>query len=337
MSGCKITRPHLDKLWCLATEGFTSGALRRVATQRRAGELSSEFEASTIDLLIEAVRSATLPGDPETIDNLQLVISERGSVRRVSIVIDGHALGSKVEVSVVDENPGWVRGRIGGLRELFAETRNGWFVGQGRIRFVTAVVGFLAALPVNVMVASLLPFVHTIPARIVLFVGGLAILTSICYVFGHWMDLRSRTELRLHEPPKAKIDMGVWAIVVGIIGVLVAIVSSLASHHVFPPAHASGPGSHVATPGPFAGLRAYPGLGADSSPAGANPADAPGSQVAGPSAYPGLGAAWAQAGLSWVRATGGYIIDPPDPPAFPGLGAAWAQAGVTWPQTVGNP
>lgn len=334
VSGCKIMRPQLDKIWNLATEGFSSDAFIRISTERRTGELSSEFEGTTIDAVVEAVRCATLPGDPNNIDNLQMVISERGSPRSVSIMIGG-TVGSKVEVSVTGDSPGWVRGRVGGLRELFAEARNGWYIGNGQIRFYLASSGFLAGFPVNVIVAGLLPFVHTILARSVLFAGGLAILTSICYLFGSWMDRRSRTELRLHVPRKAKVDMGVWAIVVGIIGVLVAIISSLAAHHVFP-AHAYSPGRQGTTPGPAGGQPTFHGLGAPRAHAGDNLAQAAGNQAAVPPTYPGLGAGWALAGVNWVPVTVAGS-QPGDPPAFPGLGAGWAQAGVSWAQATGSP
>lgn len=326
MSGCKIKRARLDKIWSLAMEGFSPDAIIRITTERRTGELSSEFEGDTVDAVIEAVRGATLPGDPENIDNLYLLISERGSVRSVSIMIGGRALGPKVEVSVTGGDPGWVRGRIGGLRDLFAETRNGWFIGNGQIRFPLALAGFLVGFPVNTSVAALLPFVHTFPARIVLFVGGLAILTSICYVFGSRMDRRSRTELRLHEPPRRRIDPGWLGVIIGLLGVLVAIISSLAAHHVFPPVHASGTNIHGTKPGQAGAPWATLGPGADPARRGTGPA-----QSAAATAQPGTSPA--QPGTSGPLVAGSR----PAGPLYPGLSASWAEAGVSWAQTVASP
>lgn len=301
MSGCKITRPSLDRIWCLASEGFSAGASIRISTERRAGELWSEVEGNTIDAVIQAVRNATLPGDPDDIDNLQLRISEQEPIRVVSVTIGGRTLGPRVDVSVRGENRGWVRGRIGGLHELFAETRTEWFVGSGQMRFFTALAGFILAFPISMSVSSFALFAHHLLARIVLFASGLTILTSLCYVFGSWLDRRSRTELRLpHEPVKRKIDIGTWALIVGIIGVMTGIISSLAAHHVFPLPHITG-----------------------SSGAGHKP----GTRAADPPAYPGLGVSWAQAGVSWAQPAGDMVISSPQ---WPGLSASWAQTGVSW-------
>ena len=308
MSGCKITRPRLERIWCLASEGFSDEASTRITTERLAGELWSEVEGNTIEAVFDAVHRATLPGDPDDIDNLKLHISERDCVRIVSITIGGRALGPRVDVSVRGDNAGWVRGRIGGLRDLFAETRTEWFIGRGHMRFLTALAGFILAFPVNVSVSSFALFAHHLPARVILFTGGLTILTSLCYLFGSWIDRRSKTELRLpSEPPKRKIDMGVLAVVVGIIGVITAIISTLAAHHVFPSPHLSG-----SAPRPTS--------------QGNRPRDPP--------AYPGLGLSWAEAGVSWAQPTGNLVINTGQ---YPGLSASWAQTGVIWAQPASDP
>lgn len=277
MSGCKITRASLDKIWNLAKEGFSSEAHVRITTERMAGELWSEIEGNTIDGVIETVRSATLPGNPDAIHNLRLSISERDAIRSVSITIGGHLLGPRVNVSVKDENPTWVRGRVGGLRDLFAETRTEWFFGHGRIRFLTAFLGFSMACALNMPISSIPLFGHYRPAEIMLFIAGFGILTGGGYRLGAWIDRRSQSELRLQPPdPKraaSKIDIGVWALLVTIIGVVVAIISALASHHVFPPIHVQG------------SVR----QGVQSS-------------CVLPPTDPGLAASWGQAGLGWAQA-----------------------------------
>jgi hypothetical protein len=308
MSGCKITRPRLERIWSLATEGFSAEASTRITTERMAGELWSEVEGNTIEGVVEAVRRATLPGDPDDVDNLKLQISERDCVRVVSITIGGRALGPRVDVLVRGENPGWVRGRIGGLRDLFAETRTEWFIGRGHVRYLMALAGFILAFPISMSASSFPLFAHHLPARVILFGGGLTILTSLCYVFGSWIDRRSRTELRLpHEPAKRKIDVGVWALVVGIIGVITAIISTLSAHHVIPPPPANG-----------------------SAPQGTRQGNRP----ADPPAYPGIGLSWAQAGVSWAQPTGSLVINTGQ---YPGLSASWAQTGVSWAQPAGDP
>jgi uncharacterized iron-regulated membrane protein len=221
MSGCKITRSQLDKIWDLATEGFSPGAVVEIAAGREADGLLWEFEAETVFAMVEAARAGTLLEDTETVDDLELVISEQDRARSVAITISGRRQGSGVEASVTGENPGWARDRIGRLRELFAQTRDGWFTGKGNIRFLLPFTGFFTALPA-VTIGSLLPHA-SIPVRIAIFTGALAVIASICYACGSWMDRRSRTEFRPHKLPRAKIGIGMLALVIGTIGAAAVI------------------------------------------------------------------------------------------------------------------
>jgi hypothetical protein len=233
MDGCTIKRSQLDRIWKLACEGFEHDADVVIETERNTGVVSSKISSSSIDDTIEGVRQATLPGDPNYIDNLRLYVSDRyeDTPRRRTVSV--YITRKRVHVSVSGADPGWVRGRIEGLKDLFAETRSKWVFGGGDIKYIAVVVGAIlsiaptAAILVNINPSNSGIFILVLAATMGAFIG-----TGL--LFGRWIDRRSRVRLLLFDEPSPKdaIDkVNLTILIVTMIGVIVAILAILIAHH----------------------------------------------------------------------------------------------------------
>ena len=165
MAGCVITRDHLERIWELAREGFPEDSEITVETDRDTSGISSKISSATIAATIAGVRQANLAGDPDYIDNIGLQVSAPipGSEqsRSVSISIDQEY----ARVWVRGEDPGWVRGRIGGLKDLLAinRTRFAFLGGEAGFKvFITVlIIGTIAAVwAVNFLFSPYEPIFH---------------------------------------------------------------------------------------------------------------------------------------------------------------------------------
>jgi hypothetical protein len=161
--------------------------------------------------VLDGVRNATLPGDLTYIDNLSLFIHHRS--QSVSIRIDT----DYVYVSVEGEDPGWVRGRIGGLHDLLADTSVKW-APRADMQFVLFFAGWI----IGSLSGLLYAFTIKDDADVILaWIATTIFGTSLGFLLGRWIDRRKRTELRLAELPSTRQKD--WVA----IGVLIATIATL--------------------------------------------------------------------------------------------------------------
>jgi hypothetical protein len=237
MLGCRINRPQLDRIWRLATDGFSTAAIRSVATKRRNGGIESEIKGDSIDGVLKGVREATLAGDPDRVYNLSFSISEpfTGEVqsRSVSIRInDPRAFTDRAYVHVTGADAGWVRGRTVGLKELFAETQSSWFTGQGEARFALPLAG------VFLWVVTIVTTTFTIASNFstgtlaAAWVCLLVVPSGLGYLGGTILDGQYRTQLLLISARrKRRMDwIALTTLIATIVGVIVATVAIWVAH-----------------------------------------------------------------------------------------------------------
>lgn len=231
MRGCKITRPHLGRIWQLATEGFSSDANISITTSRKAGVIESQIEGESIDGMLDGVRRATIAGDPNYIDNIDLYIRARLG-RTVFIRIAAKSLtGKGVNVTVKGEDPEWVRGRIGGLKDLFADAQSRPVLPWGTTRLTLLNLGFFAASGINLLLAPVTKRA-TLSVSLLLFFAIYVTLGGSAYVLGTKFDRRARTELILFpEPEKRRRDwVNIGILVAALVGIVVAIAAIIVAH-----------------------------------------------------------------------------------------------------------
>lgn len=234
LHGCRIERDQLDRIWQLAREDFSPKAHVVVSTKRKADGIEFEIEGRSIDDLLDGVRKATFPGDPNYVDNLRLYISEGISSRSASIYVDAvkgeHDEG--VRVFVEDADPGWVRGRSGGLKGLLTQTQSHRLTGRGHSRPALAVLG--AALGVGLVAGLVGPVLgNASTALFFLVVLGILVAVPACgYMVGIPIDRRAQTQLRLlNERISRKVDwVNICILAVGMLGLIAAVVGIVIAH-----------------------------------------------------------------------------------------------------------
>ena len=246
MQGCVITRDHLERIWELAREGFPADSTIIVETDRSAYGISSTISSGTISATIAGVRQANLAGDPNYIDNISLRVSapipESVQSRSVSIRIDQ----DYTRVSVKGEDAGWVRGRIGGLRDMLASKRTKLhLLGEGAI-FKVSIIALVIGGIIGTW-AEFYSFGHFQAFSIyplLIPVGIVLVMTGGGAILGSWIGKRARTRLILipgDSPPRKvdKISLGI--LIVAIAGAFIAILAILIAHNDATHAHAFSP------------------------------------------------------------------------------------------------
>jgi hypothetical protein len=228
LHGCKIDRSRLDHIVALAREGVPDDSYFTIVTERKAGGITSKISATTIDEVLQGVRGATLAGDPNILDNLSISISSHKPVeKRIYIWIRP----DYVSVSVTGDDPGWVRGRIGGLRDLFKETRARYAIGKGNARFALPSI----IIPIGSLLSSVLTGAYLrshLAFALVIVVCSMLAAWSCGFALGSWIDRQTMVELHLvGESPKRKIDwINIGMLALTLIAVIVAIIAILVSH-----------------------------------------------------------------------------------------------------------
>ena len=237
LHGCRITRGALDRVWNLAKEGFTDDIYVMVSTKRRTSGITSEIKGSSIDDVLMGIKRATVAGDPDHLDNLRIYISTLGSPdRSIWINIDSKAGATHtpgVTVTVKGEDPGWVRGRAGGLKDLLEETRRHRISGGGRVRALSLFMAMLIASGLSVLATFNLPHDTSVSLVIILLVAIYVLLGVGAWYLGALIDRRTGTQLLLLPPEvqARKIDwVNVSLLIVTILGVIVGIIAILVAH-----------------------------------------------------------------------------------------------------------
>ncbi|MEY2226868.1 hypothetical protein [Streptomyces sp. BF23-19] len=108
---CRLGRRQLDALFVTASAGFGESGIE-YSTERN----SRTFRAPTLIDLVDAVRSAPLPGDPDKWDNLAFVAKDSSGKCAVTLQLDQE----QVEVSIIGSDPTWVYGADAQIR-IFLE------------------------------------------------------------------------------------------------------------------------------------------------------------------------------------------------------------------------
>jgi hypothetical protein len=226
--GCTINREQLTRIWAVSKQGFPEDSRFRISTDREHGGISSTISGGSIEDVIEGVRRSTLPGDPNSIDNLNLRVANWSEGdRSVAIYITPRG----VTVNVEGNDPQWVRGRIETLRDLLRETRPRGFVGSGDTRLFLVSTTAAPSSPLAVFGSAALIDNLTVAFSTALAVIAVAIFCA--YLIGRKFDRRARTELRLFPTQVARPTrdwIAIGSLVVAIIGALIAIVAILVAH-----------------------------------------------------------------------------------------------------------
>jgi hypothetical protein len=241
MRGCKITRSQLDRIWELAKEGFPPNSHILITTKRLGGGIPSDITGESIDETLEAVRRSTLPGDPDYLDNLRLHITTlfvEPTTRTVLIKIEPSAL----EVLVEGGDPGWVRGRIGGLKDHFADTRTKWIIGRGNARFIFWTLGNALGGVSFVAVSTSGAVGRNVVVVVLLEIAWLAGLGGAGFLLGAWMDRRAKTELRLLPVTRVRtVDwVNVALLIATILVLVVGVIGAVVAHRDATHPHSSG-------------------------------------------------------------------------------------------------
>ena len=226
LDGCKITRADLDRAVALARQDFPPEAIIRINTVRASGGIATRIFGESVDVLLASVRQATLPGDPDYLDNFTMTISDSVSSpppkadRYVAIFVEPQF----VRVVVEGDDPGWVRGRIGGLRDIFLSTRAKWIMSPVKwMRLVIVSCTVLTVVAISTLIIiekiSTLAFHHH-RATLLLILVLCLILNIALFVASLAMKHRRRTELRLIGALKAKRDWSLYTLIATLIATL---------------------------------------------------------------------------------------------------------------------
>lgn len=232
LRGCRIRRAQLDRIWQLARDGFPADAHISITTKRAAGGIESEINGKSIDELLDGVARATMPGDPNVLDNIDLYISNNGIEGRMVYVSIKGARSEGVWVQVRDTDPGWVRGRIGGLKDLLVETQSPRWTGRGRARFIALPLGILISSVIDTVLNFTLTRSWPLASALLLAVGLWLVVGGGAFLAGARLDRRSRTQLLLvTEDQGHKIDrLNLAVLVATILGVIATTVGILVAH-----------------------------------------------------------------------------------------------------------
>lgn len=235
LKGCRVTRDQLDRIWRLAGKGFSSDAYVTVKTKRKSSGVESEITGNSIDHLLNGVRQATLPGDPKILENIDLYISDStlgGSARSVAVRISTKGLSPGVRTHVSGPDPGWVRGRIGELKDLLKETQAPFLTGRGHIRLLLLTASMALAGLVNFLLNVSVMHHQSLAVGLFVLIGLWATLGGGGFYVGLRMDRRFRTQLLLFsDNSKPKVDWVARAtLLVAILGLIIAVAGIVVAH-----------------------------------------------------------------------------------------------------------
>jgi hypothetical protein len=228
LHGCKINRADLDRALALARQGFSPQVNVTIETAREYGGISSQIYGSSIDEMLSSLRQSTLPGDPDYLDNLSMTLTDpllNPANRHLAIYIGPWW----VRVIVEGEDPGWVRGQIGGLKDLFDHTRAKWLIPPAK-RFKLFIFSLILFMLVDIS-AIVIGFIISDKAyhrhrEIFILISLLCIVLIIGVIFAdRIIRHRERTELRLLPGvPKRKIG---WTSLLTLIATFLILVFTI--------------------------------------------------------------------------------------------------------------
>jgi hypothetical protein len=228
LDGCKITRADLDRAVVLARQDFPPEAVVRIDTTRTSGGIATRIFGESVDDLLASVRRATLPGNPDLLDNFTLTISDSflSSAPRADRYVAIFIKPQYVVVVVEGNDPGWVGGRIGGLRAIFAATRAKWVMPARKLANLSIASGaFLTLVAIGTLIIIeriSVPVLHHYRAILLLILTLCLVLNIAVFVANRDQRRRRRTELRLLGP-KAKRDWGLYTFIATVIATLATI------------------------------------------------------------------------------------------------------------------
>jgi hypothetical protein len=229
--GCQISRTRLDRIWKLATDGFSPDAYVSISTTRKSGKIDSEVKAKTLDELLDGIRRATLVGDPDRLDNLELQVTEDSRRVALDFTVSMDPFEDGVSVSVSGYDAEWVQGRSARLRDLLRSTQSPLFMGRGASRVILSGAGLLAAIVGPASFSN--PWINE-PAGLLLLIvfAFLAGFIGTGFFIGSLIDRRMGTNLILVAAgPLKKVDrISIAGLIVGILGVAATIAALLVAH-----------------------------------------------------------------------------------------------------------
>ncbi|MGV9624728.1 hypothetical protein [Streptomyces tendae] len=142
----RVGRSQLDRIFSIATEGFTSDRVR-FETERSGTRLTR----ATLEELVSAVAASSLPGDPNVWENLSF--RAYGNDNHISIEISD--LGFRASISGPDAT--WVHGQTARLKaivEPVAGEARPWEIRQRRAGKIGLFTGILTALSTVIVVRA---------------------------------------------------------------------------------------------------------------------------------------------------------------------------------------
>ena len=229
LDGCKITRADLDRAVALTRQDFPPEAVVRIYTTRTSDGIATRVFGESVDDLLASVRRATLPGNPDYLDNFTLTISDSvlspapRADRYVAILVNPQF----VRVVVEGNDPGWVGGRIGGLRAIFASTRAKWVMSTRKLANLgIATSTFLTLVAISTLIIiekTSIPVFHHYRAIFLLILILCLVLNIAAFVATWYLRHRRRTELRLLDTPKTKRDWILYTFIATVIATLATL------------------------------------------------------------------------------------------------------------------
>jgi hypothetical protein len=241
LDGCKINRVDLDRAVALARQDFPPDASVRIDTTRTSGGIATRIFGESVDDLLASVRRATLPGNPDLLDNFTLTIADSflSPAPRADRYVAMFVGPQFVRVVVEGNDPGWVSGRISGLRAIFDSTRVKWIMKPrkfARLGIAINVFSALVAVGTVIIIEKISDPVFRHHREIFLLILLLCALVNVALVVAiQDQKRRRRMELRLLGPAE-KRDWSFYTfiftviITIATIAVLaVAVISALAT------------------------------------------------------------------------------------------------------------
>ncbi|MEV6259264.1 hypothetical protein AB0M42_00620 [Streptomyces sp. NPDC051784] len=232
VTGFRMHRRQLDRLWRAAGEELSSRGEQSIYTQRSI----TRIRASTPSDLESALEDSTEPGDPELLDNMWITARDPqdGSrpARSVTLIVTE---ANTVECTVTGD-PTWVRGRSVALRSLIDEARpfkwRIWYAPPLSYAFAGSAANGLwyivdAAFVPDGFFSDTWSVAITVTSWLLFFMAGLAV--------GREMARRSRVEiwLKRQDLPQRRwhITAGEFLMsAVALLAVIVSIVFGVVTH-----------------------------------------------------------------------------------------------------------
>jgi hypothetical protein len=229
LDGCKITRADLDRAVALARQDFPPEAVVRINTTRTSGGIATQIFGESVDDLLASVRRATLPGNPDYLDNFTLTISDSvlspapRADRYVAIFVNPRF----VRVVVEGNDPGWVGGRIWGLRAIFASTRAKWVMSPRKLAnsvIASCISLTLVDISILIIIEKIsVPVFHHYRVILLLILILCLVLNIAVFVANRYLRHGRRTELQLLGIPKTKRDWILYTFIATVISTLATL------------------------------------------------------------------------------------------------------------------